>query len=81
MKQIYINKLNEWNIFTYIVIIRHDNISTFDLYTGNFYVACLDYLYRNETVSVEIYCYDYFHLFFISNVRYSGEKFPDYLIL
>jgi hypothetical protein len=37
MKHIYINKPNEWNIFTYIVIITHDNISTIDLYTGNFY--------------------------------------------
>jgi hypothetical protein len=32
---------------TYIVIITHDNISTSDLYTGNIYVACLHYLYRN----------------------------------
>jgi len=34
MKHIYINKLNEWNIFAYTVIITHDNISSIDLYTG-----------------------------------------------
>jgi hypothetical protein len=34
MKHIYINKLNEWNISAYTVIITHDNISTTDLYTG-----------------------------------------------
>ena len=34
-------------------------ISTIDLYTGNFYVTCLDYLYTHVTVSVEIYCYYY----------------------
>jgi hypothetical protein len=33
----------------------------------------------NVTVSVEIYCYYYFLLFFIiSNLRFSWEKLPDY---
>jgi hypothetical protein len=57
MKQIYIHKLNEWKMFTYIVIITHDNISTIDLYAGNFSVAYLDYFYTVETVGVEIDCY------------------------
>ena len=34
------------------------NYSTY-LYTGNFYVTCLDYLYTHVTVSVDIYCYYY----------------------
>jgi hypothetical protein len=69
---IHNDELNEWNTFTwihwinetYIIIITHDNISTIDLYTGNFYVACLDYLYTNSRVSVEIYCYYYFYFIF-----------------
>ena len=63
MKQIYISKPNEWNMFTYIVIITHDNISTIYLYAGDFYVTCLNYLYTIETVSVEIECYYYFIVF------------------
>ena len=52
MNETYLQKLNEWNIFTYmyIIIIKHNNISTGDLFTGNCYVSCPDYLYTNAVV-------------------------------
>ena len=52
MNETYLHKLNEWNTFTYmyIIISKHNNISTGDLFTGNCYVSYLDYLYTNAVV-------------------------------
>jgi len=50
-------KTYEWNTFTYIVIITHNNISTGDLYTGNIWKI---YIYKRNGKCRDLLLYYFF---------------------